>query len=190
MKKSLLLFTFLAVFFNFTQIANLNAQESCEIQPLGGPDALPWGNAKPFPWKSIGGVWKISDQGVVYINFKIVQTFQRQKKLNVEVYNTTNCDKPFMRGVGTINFNEPNVVRVKLKDELGSDRLMKIAMFDSKTLQLNDLICGSNILVASMIEIMPAISNKDLLEDSAKMVLKYAGDSIVPICKNQSFGRN
>ncbi len=175
MRKLFVILTLLA-----SCLGHAQEQLSCNPSTFGGPDAFPWGLAQPFPWSVIEGVWKISEQGNVLVKFKVIRALPRQKKLNVSVYDSNNCTKPFMSGVGIINFTEPNVVRVKLKDELGEDRLMKIALFDPKALQIKNSQCGSSILAASLISLG---SQTQYLEDDSKMMLTWVSSSLDIACK-------
>lgn len=142
----------------FTQAATSQGMQ-CGPTVQGGVDVFPWSLAQPFPWSSIQGLWKVSDEPNVVLKFKVTRVSQSSKHLMVEVYDRYNCTGPEFKGVGIINASEKNVVRINLTDTSGNSKLMKLAMFESEALQLDKELCGSSVLAASLIDFEIDISS-------------------------------
>lgn len=102
-----------------------------ETKPQGGVDAFPWSFAKPFPWNSIQGTWISIDEKIKHLNFqfKVVRTTESTKQLAVQIFDTKNCKKPAVKGIGLISDIE-NVLRVFLR----GDVMIQMAMFSAKDL--------------------------------------------------------
>ncbi len=112
----------------------------------GGVTVWPWSLAKPFPWTSIQGVWTAvgADKSNLVFDFKVTRTTDKIKQLFVEIYNREDCKKAYMRGVGVVNTNQKNVVRVNMNNVL-----MKLAMFNTADLEMDTYTCGAKTLGAT-----------------------------------------
>lgn len=139
---------------------------ACGLNKQGGGDIFPWSKAEPFVWETIQGLWKVSDQPDNIIRMRVVRKDSASSKLEVEVLSRSQCGR-VMRGPGIINDSEPNVVRISLVDSTGTTRLMKLAFFDSRDLQMDANLCGQTVLAASVIEIGHESDDK-IIKDATK----------------------
>ena len=110
-------------------------QASCDIKIQGGGvDNWPWNVAQPFPWTTIQGIWKLnSDSSDTYFRMRVTNSNSVRKLLKIEKIANGNCIAPVANGVGYINSDEKNVVRMIMSDRNLRYQL-KLAMFDTKDL--------------------------------------------------------
>lgn len=121
---------------------------SCNGQPMGGVDILPWSFAQPFPWDNIQGFWKLGDDESSFLKATVLSSTNRRKILSLSVYGDGVCSKAYARGTGYIDVAEKNVVRALVADGTYKYQL-KLGMFDSRDLTgVNS--CSENIMAASM----------------------------------------
>lgn len=125
---------------------------SCGYNTQGGADTFPWSLAQPFPWDTIQGLWKVSDDNDQVVRMRVVRQDQKVKHLSVDVLSRRACAST-MKGVGIITAAEKNVVRLSLTDPQGQAHLMKLAFFDTRDLKMDSNICGASVLAASVIHL-------------------------------------
>jgi len=169
---------------------NLHAQNQCGLNVQGGVDIFPWGLAEPFPWNTIQGLWKVTDDNDTIIKFRVTRFDSNSKKLNVEVYNRRagKCEKPQMTGIGIINDEEKNIVRISLKDLKGSIKLLTLAWFNSENLKLTGQNCDRSVLVAALLPLSEDVSYDDARSqevDAPQMMLKKITGSLDFYCKKR-----
>lgn len=123
---------------------------SCGYNTLGGADTFPWSLAQPFPWDTIQGLWRVSDDQDLVVRARVVRQDQKVKHLTVDVLSRSQCAST-MKGVGIITAAEKNVVRLSLTDTRGKAHLMKLAFFDTRDLQMDQNICGQTVLAATVV---------------------------------------
>lgn len=144
----------LAVLFSFCTTVFAQATNVCSNDALpagkggGGVVVFPWSIARPFPWTSIQGVWVVANatnaQSNLVFEFKVTRSTEKMKQLFVQIYERENCKKAYMRGVGIVNTNEKNVVRINMNNVL-----MKLAMFNTADLEMDTYTCGPKSLGAN-----------------------------------------
>lgn len=122
----------------------------CGYNTAGGADTFPWSLAQPFPWDTIQGLWKVSDDPDQVVRMRVVRQNKKVKHLSVDVLSRLACAST-MKGVGIITAAEKNVVRLSLTDTEGQTHLMKLAFFDARDLKLDMNVCGESILAATMV---------------------------------------
>jgi len=169
---------------------NVSAQNQCGLNVQGGVDIFPWGLAEPFPWNTIQGLWKVTDNNETIIKFRVTRSDTESKKLSVEVFSRQSgkCDKPLMTGFGIITAEEKNIVRVSLKDSTGSIKLLTLAWFNAQNLKLTGPNCDRNVLVAAMIPLVEDASHKDAWSqevEAPQMMLKKITGSLDFYCKKR-----
>lgn len=169
---------------------SVTAQSQCGLNVQGGVDIFPWGLAQPFPWNTIQGLWKVTDNNDTIIKFRVTRSDSDSKKLSVELYSRQSgkCDKPLMTGLGIITATEKNIVRISLKDTEGKTKLLTLAWFNSENLKLIGPNCDRNVLVAAMINLSEDLSYSDSSiqeTESSKMMLKKITPSLDFYCKKR-----
>lgn len=164
---------------------------SCGLNKQGGPiDTFPWSVAQPFPWNTIQGLWKVSDSQDQVMRMRVVRQDQNAKHLSVDVMSRNQCSGPVMKGVGIVTAAEKNVVRLTLTDKEGQTYMMKLAMFDTADLQMDQNLCGQSILAASVIT-LDNEGEDDISADPAKsaeqsnMMLKKITNSTDFYCRKR-----
>ena len=183
MKKLIILLTMLLATTSF-------AQNQCGLNVLGGIDTFPWWQAEPFPWSTIQGLWKVTDNNETIIKFRVTRSDTESKKLSVEVFSRQSgkCDKPLMTGFGIITAEEKNIVRVSLKDATGNTKLLTLAWFNAENLKLTGPNCDRNVLVAALIPLVEGASHKDAWSqevEAPQMMLKKITGSLDFYCKKR-----
>jgi hypothetical protein len=174
-------------------ISNLTKAESkCGLNTFGGGEIFPWELAQPFLWSNIQGLWKVTDGSNTILKFKVTRSDISSKKLTVEIYNPIfgKCDKPVMTGIGLINADEKNIVRIILKDSSGNNnKLFTLAWFNLEKLNITgDANCKPDVLIASMINLTDSSSSTDYLSESSeapKMMLKKITGALDFYCKKR-----
>jgi len=183
MKKLIIVLTMLFATTSF-------AQNQCGLNTLGGPDVFPWGLAEPFPWNTIQGLWKVTDNNDTIIKFRVTRSDTESKKLSVEVFSrqTGKCDRPLMTGFGIITAAEKNIVRVSLKDATGNTKLLTLAWFNAENLKLTGPNCDRNVLVAALLNLSEDTSYSDAWSqevEAPQMMLKKITGSLDFYCKKR-----
>ena len=181
--KSLLVNLSLLFFVSFSY-----GQASCDIQTQGGVEGWPWSVAQPFPWTTIQGIWKLnSDASNTYFRMRVTNSNATRKLLKIEKITGGNCKIPIANGVGFINSDEKNVVRMIMSDKNLRYQL-KLAMFDTKDLASAGVgSCGQQVLAASM-QVIGTTGNTggpisiDQYEPQ-NMLLKKISSSLDSVCK-------
>lgn len=161
---------------------------SCGYNTLGGADTFPWSLAQPFPWDSIQGLWKVSDDPDQVVRMRVVRQDQKAKHLSVDVLSRLACAST-MKGVGIITAAEKNVVRLSLTDTFGQTHLMKLAFFDTRDLKMDTNVCGQSVLAATVVHFEgegedDGSSNQKPAEQS-NMMLKKITNSTEFYCKKR-----
>lgn len=165
-------------------------QNSCGLNTQG-IDTFPWSYAQPFPWDDIQGLWKVSSDPDYVIRMRVVRKDTASQKLQVEVLSRSKCRR-IMHGPGIINEKEKDVVRIGLKDQEGTIRMMKLAFFDARDLKMDANICGQSVLAASIIDIEneaddlkanPNDNGQKALESKSNMMLKKITSSTDFYCR-------
>ena len=170
-----------------TLLASLagHAQNQCGMTPQG-IDTFPWSLAQPFPWDSIQGLWQITGQSDVVLQMVVTREDQKKKNLNVVVLSRTQCSQnPLMKGVGIVTAAEKNVVRINLVDQNGVTKLMKLAFFDSRDLQINSDVCGGSVLAASLIDLGSESESEIYSPSKANVMLKKMSASLSFHCRKK-----
>ncbi|MES2802578.1 MAG: hypothetical protein V4654_08815 [Bdellovibrionota bacterium] len=161
---------------------------SCGYNTLGGADTFPWSLAQPFPWDSVQGLWKVSDDPDQVVRMRVVRQDQKVKHLSVDVLSRSACGST-MKGVGIITAAEKNVVRLNLTDLKGEAHLMKLAFFDTRDLKMDQEVCGQSVLAATVVhfdnegEDDPINSQKPA--EQSNMMLKKITNSTEFYCKKR-----
>ena len=181
--KSLLVNLSLLFFVSFSY-----GQASCDIKTQGGVDGWPWSAAQPFPWTTIQGIWKLnSDSSSIYFRMRVTNSNATRKLLKIEKISAGNCKTPIANGVGYINSDEKNVVRMIMSDKSLRYQL-KLAIFDTKDLaSAGSSSCGQQVLAASMQVIGTTDNNSIPINidqyEPQNMLLKKISSSLDSICK-------
>lgn len=161
---------------------------SCGYNTLGGADTFPWSLAQPFPWDSVQGLWKVSDDADQVLRMRVVRQDQKVKHLSVDVLSRRACAST-MKGVGIITAAEKNVVRLSLTDSEGQAHLMKLAFFDTHDLKMDSNVCGASVLAASVIHLdnegEDDTSSDQKPAEQSNMMLKKITDSTDFYCKKR-----
>ena len=153
----------------------------------GGVTVWPWSLAKPFPWTSIQGVWTAvgADKSNLVFEFKVTRSTDKIKQLFVEIYNREDCKKAYMRGVGVVNADQKNVVRVNMNNVL-----MKLAMFNTADLEMDANSCGTKTLGATFYRLTEPedsfyenSSGSTNASQSSNIVLKKVSNANLNRCK-------
>lgn len=134
---------------SFVQAQDIKV-ETCNINTLGGIDLWPWRNAQPFPWNNIQGTWQVTgSKKPMYFVFKITKDSTARKIIDTRVYEDGDvCSKPSAKGIAYINANAKNTVRAQIADNQYK-YLLKLAMFNSTDLNIDNADCGDSVLGAS-----------------------------------------
>lgn len=172
----------------YAQADTFPADNKCGYNTQGGADTFPWSLAQPFPWDSVQGLWKVSDDQDQVLRMRVVRQDQKVKHLSVDVLSRSKCAST-MKGVGIITAAEKNVVRLSLTDPEGQAHLMKLAFFDTRDLKMDTNACGSTILAASVIQLDnegedDTVDNQKPAEQS-NMMLKKITNSTEFYCKKR-----
>lgn len=125
-----------------TNAASFN---TCSTVIQGGSDAFPWNIAEPFPWKIIQGVWKVHNNPELLFQFRVNNPNKINRRLSVQIFSRENCTKPLYKVPGVISDREKNVVHLQMED-----KLIKLAWFNTESLNLNPYQCGEYVMAASM----------------------------------------
>ena len=161
---------------------------SCGYNTQGGADTFPWSLAQPFPWDTIQGLWKVSDDADQVVRMRVVRQDQKVKHLSVDVLSRRLCSST-MKGVGIITAAEKNVVRLSLTDSQGQTHLMKLAFFDTRDLQMDQNICGASVLAATVVHFEGEGEDDNGLDpkpaEQSNMMLKKITDSTDFYCKKR-----
>ncbi|AZZ35391.1 hypothetical protein CIK05_00765 [Bdellovibrio sp. qaytius] len=162
---------------------------SCGYNTQGGADTFPWSLAQPFPWDTIQGLWRVSDEPDQVVRMRVVREDLKVKHLSVDVLSRRACAST-MKGVGLVTAAEKNVVRLSLTDDQGETHLMKLAFFDTRDLRLDQNICGASVLAATVVH-FDGEGEDDIADDQkpveqSNMMLKKITDSTDFHCKKRS----
>jgi len=179
------------VLFNqaFAQADTFPAENKCGYKTSGGgADTFPWSLAQPFPWDSIQGLWKVSDDTDQVVRMRVVRQDIKSKHLSVDVLSRRACAST-MKGVGIITAAEKNVVRLSLTDSQGQTHLMKLAFFDTTDLKLDRNLCGQSVLAATVVHFDGEGEGDSALDtkpaEQSNMMLKKITDSTDFYCKKR-----
>ncbi len=185
--KSIIINVCLLLFVSFSY-----GQASCDIKIQGGVDNWPWNVvAQPFPWTTIQGIWKLSsDSSNVYFRIRVTNTNSARKFFKIEKIVGGHCIDPLATGVGYINADEKNVVRIIMSDKSLRYQL-KLAMFETKDLAnaIGAPLCDDHkhVLAASM-QVIGQIGHSQSVVNDRKnqienMILTKVSDTLDSICK-------
>jgi hypothetical protein len=146
MKKLILI---ASLFLSFNLYSQINFIESCDVKVQGGPDAFPWGQAQPFPWTKIQGLWTVQGDSDLVLKITVIRQTSKFRQLDVEFYSrSADCFEPAMRGVGLITALEKNVVRIN-----SNNKLIKLAIFKPADLELNTNSCKAPVMAMSVVDL-------------------------------------
>lgn len=125
--------------------------ESCSLGILdNGVGYLPWRYAQPFPWSNIQGTWQVAgSKKPLYFVFKITKDDTTRKIIDTRVYEDGSaCNAPIAKGMAYIYANAKNTVRAQIADK-DYKYLLKLAMFNTTDLNIENADCGESVLGAS-----------------------------------------
>lgn len=161
---------------------------TCGYNTQGGADTFPWSLAQPFPWDTIQGLWKVSDDPDQVMRMRVVRQDINSKHLSVDVLSRRACAST-MKGVGIITAAEKNVVRLSLTDSEGQVHLMKLAFFDTRDLKMDSNVCGQSVLAATVVHFDGENEDDNVINsqpaEASNMMLKKITDSTDFYCKKR-----
>ena len=184
--KSIIINICLLLFVSFSY-----GQASCDIKIQGGVDNWPWNVAQPFPWTTIQGIWKLSsDSSDMYFRLRVTNSNSVRKLLKIEKIANGNCVTPVANGVGYINSDEKNVVRMIMSDKNLRYQL-KLAMFDTKDLAnvAGAPVCdGEEQVLAASMQVIGRMGKlrmplKAASNQAENMILTKVTGTLDSICK-------
>ena len=165
---------------------NLFAQSSsCQPSVLGIGDVFPWSQPQPFPWNKIQGLWKVEGDNDTVIKFRIIRQTGSIKQLEVEFYERSeSCINPTMKGKGFVSSFEKDIVRMS-----AYGKLFKFAMFTSEQLKMDSLVCGSEVMVANILDLNTETIDEQTNEykyENTNLMLKKLTSSLDLYCKKRN----